>query len=97
MAIDVSEAFKNAMKAPVKVVRASIVADDEQEFSSSDDLINLTIESSGYYFGSTTKTLSFNLLGTDHNLIGKDIHLTISVQTDSINDIGDGRTISQQL
>lgn len=86
MAIDVSEAFKNAMKAPVKVVRASIATDDGQEFSSSDDLINLTIESSGYYFGSTTKTLSFNLLGTDHNLIGKDIHLTISVQTDSIND-----------
>lgn len=86
MAIGVSQAFKDAMKAPVKVIKATIAVEGGSTYTSADDLMNLTLEASGYYFSSVTKTLEFNLLGVNHNLIGKNVHLTLSVLTDSAND-----------
>lgn len=86
MAIGVSQAFKDAMHAPVKVIKATLTTDDSQTFTSADSLINLTIESSGFYFGAVTKVLDFSLLGTTYNLVNRDIHVVLSVQTDSIND-----------
>ena len=85
MAISVSQAFKDAMQAPVKVIQATIVT-DEQTFTSADYLTNLSIEASGYYFGATTKALEFSLLGTTYNLLNKAINVSISVQTDASND-----------
>ena len=86
MAIGVSQAFKDAMQAPVKVVKATLTTDDSQTFTSADYLVSLSIESSGYYFGAVTKALEFKLLGTTYNLINRDIHAVLSVQTDSVND-----------
>lgn len=85
MAIGVSQAFKDAMQAPVKVLKATITA-GLQVYTSSDDLISLSIESSGYYFGATTKVLEFKLLGTTYNLVGQTVHVAISVLTDATND-----------
>ena len=86
MAIGVSQAFKDAMQAPVKVLRATITA-GLQVFTSSDVLINFSLESSGYYFGATTKVLDFSLLGTTYNLVGETIHVSLGVQTDATNDV----------
>lgn len=84
MAIRVSEAFRNAMKAPVKLVRATIPVSGTEQITSADNLISATVESSGYFFGTTTKTLSASLLGTAYDLIGKQIGLKFEVQTDSV-------------
>lgn len=86
MAIGVSQAFKDAMQAPVKVVKATISADNGQTFESSDELISFSMEASGYYFGAVSKALDFSLLGTTYNLLDKDIHVVLSVLTDSTND-----------
>lgn len=85
MAIGVSQAFKDAMQAPVKVLRATITS-GLQVFTSSDVLVNFSLESSGYYFGATTKVLDFSLLGTTYNLVGSTIHVSLEVQTDANND-----------
>lgn len=85
MAIGVSQAFKDAMQAPVKVLRATITAGTEV-FTSSDVLVNFSLESSGYYFGAVTKVLNFSLLGTAYNLVGDTIHVSLEVQTDASND-----------
>lgn len=85
MAIGVSQAFKDAMQAPVKVLRATITAGTEV-FTSSDVLVNFSLESSGYYFGAVTKVLDFSLLGTAYNLVGDTIHVSLEVQTDASND-----------
>ena len=86
MAIGISQAFKDAMQAPVKVVKATISADNGQTFESSDELISFSMEASGYYFGAVSKALDFSLLGTTYNLLDKDIHVVLSVLTDSTND-----------
>jgi len=85
MAIGVSQAFKDAMQAPVKVLRATITAGTEV-FTSSDVLVSFSLESSGYYFGAVTKVLDFSLLGTAYNLVGDTIHVSLEVQTDTTND-----------
>lgn len=85
MAIGVSQAFKDAMQAPVKVLRATVTV-DEQVFTSANQLISFSVESSGYYFGAVTKMLDFSLLGTTYNLVGKYAHVVIEVQTDATND-----------
>ncbi len=83
--IEVTEAFKNAARAPVKTVRATITVDGT-DYSSSDDLVSFTKEDTGSYFNVTTKSLSFKLIGTNHNLVGKDALLTLEIQTSQEND-----------
>lgn len=84
--IEVTEAFKNAARAPVKTVRATITVDGT-DYSSSDDLVSFTKEDTGSYFNVTTKSLSFKLIGTNHNLVGKDALLALEIQTSQENDI----------
>ena len=82
--ISVSDGFKGAMKAPVKVLRASISLDEGETYSSENNLVSLSIEQSGYYFGSTTKILNFKLLGVDYELVDKVISVLLEVQNDQI-------------
>lgn len=78
--IEVTEAFKNAARAPVKVLRATIVCGNDN-YSSADVLVSFTKEDAGFYFGATTKSLNFKLLGTDYNLIGKSISIGFEIET----------------
>lgn len=82
--IEVTEAFKNAARAPVKTVRATITVDGT-DYSSSDNLVSFTKEDSGSYFNATTKALTFKLIGTNHNLVGKEAVVNLEIQTDPIN------------
>lgn len=84
--IEVSEVFKRAMREPVKVIKAAIF-DGVTTYSSSDNLMSFTVESAGYYFRSATKALSFKLLGNNYNLIGTSVGVTLSVCTDSSQDL----------
>ena len=78
--IEVSNAFKEAARAPVKVIRASIVCENDT-YSSSDVLVSLSKEDVGFYFSTTTKSLSFKLLGTDYDLVGKNVTVTYEIQS----------------
>ena len=78
--IEVSSAFKEAARAPVKVIRASIVCENDT-YTSSDVLVSLSKEDTGFYFSTTTKSLSFKLLGTDYDLVGKNITATYEIQS----------------
>jgi hypothetical protein len=88
MAIPVSDAFKNAMRSPAKTLRAKIVTDEDtpQTFTDKDDLISFTKESVGYYFGTAIRALTFKLIGTDYNLVGRDVSVSFDVQTDYVAD-----------
>jgi len=84
--ISVSNDFKNAMKAPVKVVGAQIAIQDGATYTSGGDLVKAEVQSSGYFFGVATKTLTFTLLGTSYSLMEKLVNATLKVQTDASND-----------
>ena len=84
--IEVSGTFKQAMREPVKVIKA-IITGEVESYSSSDTLMSFTVESAGYYFRSATKALSFKLLGNDYNLIGETVGVTLSVCTNSAQDL----------
>ena len=77
--IEVSNAFKEAARAPVKTIRAKITCDGN-EYTSADDFISLTKEDTGNYFGVATKSLTFQLIGTAHNLIGKTAEVSFEIQ-----------------
>ena len=79
--ISVSSEFKQAMRAPVKTIRASISTDDNSTYSSSDYLVSLTTEASGHYFGVTTKSLDFCLLGTNYDLLDKKVNVLLEAQS----------------
>ena len=78
--IEVSNAFKEAARAPVKGIRASIVCENDT-YTSSDVLVSLSKEDVGFYFSTTTKSLSFKLLGTDYDLVGKNVTVTYEIQS----------------
>lgn len=77
--IQVTEDFKNAARAPVKTIRAAIVCGDDY-YTSDDVLVSFTKEDTGFYFGATTKCLSFKLLGTNYNLVGKNVAAGFDIQ-----------------
>ena len=77
--IQVTEGFKNAARAPVKTIRAAIVCGDDY-YTSDDVLVSFTKEDAGFYFGATTKCLSFKLLGTNYNLVGKNVAADFDIQ-----------------
>lgn len=83
MAVGVSNAFKQAMKAPMKMVRASIstVESVPRTISSADNLISVTIESDGYLFGTAMRVASIKLIGANHDLVGKRVSLKLEVQS----------------
>lgn len=78
--IEVSNNFKNAARAPVKTLRATIACGDKC-YTSEDTLVSLTKEDAGFYFGSVTKSLSFKLIGTDYDLIGKNAIASFNIQS----------------
>ncbi|MBR2766802.1 hypothetical protein IKD67_01820 [Candidatus Saccharibacteria bacterium] len=83
--IEVSEAFKDAMKAPVKTLQAAItVQGTENVYTSSDVLQKFEIEQSGYFFGVATKVLSFTLIGTEYDLVEKNLLVELQVLADSV-------------
>lgn len=84
--INVSTAFKNAMKAPVKTVSATVAFVGGDTYTSGDDLVKCELQASGYYFGVATKAVTVVLLGTNYNLVDKKFDLTLKVLTDSAND-----------
>ena len=85
MAINVSTAFKNAMKAPVKTVSATVAVVDGDTYTSADYLAKCELQANGYYFGVATKSVSVTLLGTNYDLVDKKFELTLKVLTDSSN------------
>ena len=81
--IAVSDSFKQAMQAPVKILSAkATTVDGSITCTSADDLMSLDIESSGAFFNVTTKQATINLLGTDYDLIDRQVKLSMSVCTD---------------
>lgn len=84
--INVTTAFKNAMKAPVKVVKATVAVVDGATYTSADNLVKLEKQATGYYFGVATQSIEVKLLGTNYNLLTQKIDVTLSVQTDATND-----------
>ncbi len=91
--ITVSEGFKNAMRAPVKTVGASVEVVDGDEYTSANYLTKLELTSSGYYFGVVTKSVSISLLGIDYDLVGRyvDVKLSVLVSANTWNDCILGR------
>lgn len=88
MAIPVTQAVKNAMKAPVKQLRAKIEyyeSGDEEEdpitITSADDLISLKKEAEGYYLSSALRKITIVLAGTTTDLLNKRATATIEVKT----------------
>lgn len=79
MAIQVIDNFKNAMKAPVKVIGADIFIADGDTYSSEDSLVKTEIQSSGYFFGVSTKTASITLLGMNYTLLNKSLSINLRV------------------
>ena len=89
MPITASYAFKQAMKAPIKQLRTTIVlesGDSVITYTGNDYLTNLTINTSGNYFKAATGALEFTLLGVDYDLIGYKATVTLAVLTDADND-----------
>lgn len=89
MPITASYAFKQAMKAPIKQLRTTIVlesGDSVITYTGNDYLTNLTINTSGNYFKAATGALEFTLLGVDYNLIGYKATVTLAVLIDADND-----------
>lgn len=83
--INVSTAFKNAMKAPVKTVSATVAFVGGDTYTSGDNLAKCELQASGYYFGVATKAVTVVLLGTNYNLVDKKFDLTLKVLANSTN------------
>ena len=87
--INVTTAFKNAMKAPVKVIKATVEVLDGETYTSADSLVKLEKQATGYFFGVATQSIEVRLLGTNYDLLGKKFDVTLSVLTNSANDTWD--------
>lgn len=90
MAINVTTAFKNAMKAPVKTVSATVAVVDGDTYTSGDNLVKCELQANGYYFGVATKAVTVVLLGTNYDLVDKKFDLTLKVLADSTNNTWEG-------
>lgn len=84
--IQTSDAIKTAMKAPVKVIGATIADASGFRASSKDNLISVELEQAGALFNAATKQISVKLLGVSYNLQGKTLNLTLDVQVDPSKD-----------
>ena len=84
--ITASQAFKNAMKAPVKVLSAAVYdTTSGTTYSANDVLQSIVINASGYYFGATTRSATIKLVGTNYALVEKAVRLSLGVQTDAVH------------
>lgn len=83
--LNVSQRFKELMKAPVKVVRARIEVEGGTVISAEDNLVSITLESQGQYFLSSARTGKATLLGTSWSSLQKKrltIYLTAYANAD---------------
>lgn len=84
--ITASQAFRNAMKAPVKVLSAEVYdTNSGTTYSASDALQSIVLNSSGYYFGTATRAAVIRLIGTNYSLVEKTVRLSLGVQTDAVH------------
>ena len=85
--INVSNAFKAAAQAPVKVIRARVIVSPDTEeavtISSEDNLISLAIETTGEMFNSVMSMATIKLIGTIWNLTNKPIKIEVDLQNGS--------------
>lgn len=84
--ISVTDNFKNAAKAPVKMVKAELIFDDET-ISSEDDLISLNLEETGFFWSCVTKCNISRILGVDRSLVGKTFSAKFLIVTDMAGDV----------
>ena len=83
--IPVSQATKDALKAPVKQVRAKVEwatgMSTTDSITSEDSLVSLKKEAEGYYCESTLRKITIVAAGTGLDLLDKKVTVTIEVKT----------------
>lgn len=88
--ITASQAFKDAMKAPVKVLGATVYNSAEGvAYTENDVLQSVAMTSTGYYFGTNTRSTTIKLVGTNFALVEKTVTISLSVLVDAANNIYD--------
>ena len=88
--ITASQAFKDAMKAPVKVLGATVYNSAEGvAYTENDVLQSVVMTSTGCYFGTNTRSTTIKLIGTNFALVEKTVTISISVLVDAANNIYD--------
>ena len=88
--ITASQAFQNAMKAPVKVISAEIYdTTSGTTYTANDVLQSIVLNASGYYFGAATRSAVVKLVGTSFSLVEKTVRISLGVQTDVEHDVYD--------
>lgn len=88
--ITASQAFRNAMKAPVKTLGATVYNSAEGiAYTESTVLQSVVINSTGNYFGTNTRSATITLIGTSFALVEKTVSISLSVLTDAANNIYD--------
>ncbi|MDO4978751.1 MAG: hypothetical protein Q4E47_01175 [Candidatus Saccharibacteria bacterium] len=92
--INVTEAFKNAAKSPVRVWQAKLLSLDSerQSFTSGDFLASISIESAGELFSTSASIVKAKLLGVDYDLEGDEfsVEFSLLVADDTEETIGYG-------
>lgn len=79
MAYSVSDAFKEAMKSPTKMIRAAVTLQDHS-ITSLDVLQNIKIESVGNLFTVNTKSITFKVLEALYDdYVGEEIGVSVDV------------------
>ena len=100
--LSVSDNFKQAMHQSTKSLRSKLIAGDTV-ISDNDGLISFSIESDGYLFGSAVSIAIVKLLGTNYDLVSRDIELKTSTRTNQVDDtweelsLGEFQVVEQQV
>lgn len=79
-----SQAFRTAMKAPVRTIGATVYnAMDGVTYSAEDVLQSIAIKSTGYYYGTNTRSVTIKFLGVNFALLEKTLAIELNVVTDA--------------
>lgn len=88
--ITASQAFQTAMKAPVKMLGATVYnGSDGVAYTENDVLQSVVMTSTGNYFGTNTRSTTVKLVGTNFSLVDKTVTISLSVLVDAANNIYD--------
>lgn len=88
--ITASQAFQTAMKAPVKMLGATVYnGSDGVAYTENDVLQSVVMTSTGNYFGTNTRSTTVKLVGTNFALVDKTVTISLSVLVDAANNIYD--------
>ncbi len=86
MAYSVSDAFKDAMKSPTKMIRAAVTLQNHS-ITSLDVLQQIKIETVGSLFNVATKSISFKILEALYDdFVGEEVGVSVDVRTDEEED-----------